>query len=415
MSWWRRPRRLGLALLLVVLGLVGAAALVLVRPWSAYSPLRMRALFDPRSRVENFRRVDRIFPYRTIAAPGRPFRFARAEQPLPVTYAFEGARRTLAAFLEEVTATGLLVVQGDRIVHERYLNGATEESRFTSWSVAKSFTATLVGVALGEGLVRSLDDPVTAYLPELGGSAYDGVPIRHVLQMSSGVAFEERYDRRSDIDRYFEQVFFLGRGADAVLRDYSRRQPSGERFNYASIDTQVLGALVRRVSGRTLAAYLEEKIWGPLGMERDAFWSIDREGGDGIELAFCCLNAVLRDYAKLGRLYLRHGDWDGRRVLPAAWVVEATAPAAGHLGPAAVSGGLRGYQYHWWIPARADREYFAAGVWGQYVYVSEPDELIVVRTSVDPDFMARYPETLAVFRAIRDHLRAPSPSRARGR
>jgi CubicO group peptidase (beta-lactamase class C family) len=385
------------------------SVLGLVRPWADYSPLGLMTLFDPDVRVENFRSMDRLMPATTVHAPGAPFRFSRAERPLEVRYEFEGEERTLEQFLERASATGLLVVKDDAVVTERYFQGADERTTFTSWSVAKSFVSTLVGMTLGEGLIESLDDPISRYAPELEESAYAGVPIRHVLQMSSGVDFDERYDRRtSDINTFFAKIFALGRRAESVIFDFGRDGPSGEVFHYVSLDTQALGLMLRRIHGKSLATLLEERIWKPLGMEHDARWNVDTEAEGGVELAFCCLNATLRDYAKLGRLYLRGGDWNGERLLPEGWTTEATRPSSPHLLPGAspYGYGRRGYQYQWWSPENPEGEYFAAGVWGQYVYVSEPDRLIIARTSVDPDFRPHMEESVAVFRAIRDALRA---------
>jgi CubicO group peptidase (beta-lactamase class C family) len=403
MSW---PRWLVAAGVVALLGL----GLGLTRPWAPYSPVGLMTLFDPDVRVENFRSMHRLMPARAVAASGAPFRFERAERPLEVEYEVDGEARTLDEFLARVSATGLLVVKDDVIVAERYFLGADEATKFTSWSMAKSFVSTLVGMALGDGLIASLDDPISRYVPELEKSAYAGVPIRHVLQMSSGIDFDERYDHQlSDINTFFAKVYALGRRADDVIFDFGRGEPSGEVFHYVSLDTHVLGLMLRRIHQKPLTALLEERIWGPLGMEGDALWNLDAEGPEGAELGFCCLNATLRDYAKLGRLYLREGDWNGEQLLPVGWTEEATRPGAPHLLPGAspYKYGRRGYQYQWWSPEDPEGEYFAAGVWGQYVYVSEPDRLIIARTSVDPDFRAHMDESLAVFRAIRDALRQP--------
>ncbi|MGB1558778.1 MAG: serine hydrolase domain-containing protein, partial [Oceanococcaceae bacterium] len=327
---------------------------------------------------------------------------------LPVQYEFDGEQRSLEGFLQKVVGTGLLVIQGDRIVHEQYLNGGSDSSLFTSWSVAKSFVSTLVGMALGDGLIASLDDPISLYVPELLGSGYEGVPIRHVLQMSSGVGFDETYnDRFSDIQQFFVKVFILGQRADDVVPRYGSEAPAGSVFHYISLDTQALGMLLRRVYQRPLVELLSERIWQPLGMEADAFWNVDRDAEGAMEVAFCCLNARLRDYAKLGRLYLNDGVWEGQRLLPEGWVQAATTPGGPHLEPGAspYDYGPRGYGYQWWVPEGYEREYFAAGVWGQYIYVSEPDKLIIVRSSVDQAYRPNMAESIAVFRAIRDALR----------
>lgn len=398
-------KKLGVIILAVtVVGLV----LFMTRPWSPYSPLAMNALFAPDERAKNFRNMERVFPARAIQSSDDPFRFERDERPLNVEYRFEGQQRTLDQFLEKVTATGLLVIKDDRIVHERYMNGGGPQSTFTSWSVAKSFVSTLVGMALDDGLIASLDDPISDYVPELKGSGYDGVPIRHVLQMTSGVDFDETYDDPfSDIQQFFWKVFIFGRRADEVMTTYSSGGPSGQVHHYISIDTQALGMMLRRLYDKPLAELLSERIWKPLGMEANAFWNIDEASEEGTEIAFCCINAQLRDFAKLGRLYLMQGNWKGRQLLSRDYVREATTPGAPHLEPGGspYDYGPRGYAYQWWVPENYNREYFAAGVWGQYVYVSEPDNLIIARTSVDPNYQPNTAESIAVFRAIRDALR----------
>lgn len=388
--------------------IIVAIALFVLRPWSTYTPLAMNSLFAPEKRLENFRHMDRIFPSRPIAAGDEKFEFNRDERPLALSYLFQEQQHSLDEFLERVSGTGLLIIKNDVIVHERYMNGGSESSNFTSWSVAKSFVSTLVGMALGDGLIQSLDEPISDYVPELKGSGYEGVAIRHVLQMSSGVAFDETYDNRfSDIQQFFVQVFVLGRRADAMMASYAKAMPPGQEHHYASVDTQALGMLLQRLYKKPLATLLSERIWQPLGMEAEAYWNIDQADEEGMEIAFCCINARLRDYAKLGRLYLQQGNWNGEQLLPANWVQEATTPNAPHLEPGASPHGYgpRGYAYQWWVPENYQREYFAAGVWGQFIYVSEPDDLIIVRTSADPNYRDNMAETIAVFRAIRDELK----------
>lgn len=373
----------------------------------------MNSLFAEGKRLDNFRHMERIFPSQTVKAGNTPFAFEEALAPLSLTYAIEGEERHLEDFLQKVSATGLLVIKDDRIVYERYLNGGTASSLFTSWSVAKSFVSTLVGMALGDGLISSLDDPIDQYVPELAGSGYVGVPIRHVLQMSSGVDFDETYnDRFSDIQQFFVKVFVLGQPADQVVPRFNSAEESGRTFHYISLDTQALGMLVRRVFGRPLVDVLSERVWQPLGMEADAFWNVDSEEADATAVAFCCLNARLRDYAKLGRLYLQDGVWNGQRLLPKGWVQTATTPGGPIWEPGASPYGYgpRGYGFQWWVPNNYQREYFAAGVWGQYIYVSEPDNLIIVRSSADPNYGRNMAESIAVFRAIRDAVNDDSSS-----
>lgn len=397
-----------MALVVALIALVGVYLFV-ERPWSGYGLLAMNSLFSEGERVENFRHMDEVFPAEDVAGARRPVDFPRRERPLEVTYRYGGERRTLAEYHDRADTTGLLVVKDGKVLHERYFDGADAASRFTSWSVAKSFVSTLVGMALADGRIRSLDDPIDRYVPRLAeaDSAYAGVPIRHVLQMSSGVEFDEGYDDlRSDIRLFFLQVYVLGRDADDLTAGYDRHGPSGEEFHYASVDTQALAMLVSDVYDRPFVDVFRDELWQPLGA-RSAFWNVDAIGGERRPIAFCCLNARLRDYAKLGQLYLQDGRWRGRRLLPAAWVRQATTPGAPHLEPGRLPDphSTRGYGLQWWVPKDYDREYYAAGVWGQYIYVSERDGLVIARAGADPDYRDHGDEAIAVFRAIRDSLR----------
>ncbi|HVP31186.1 MAG TPA: serine hydrolase [Myxococcota bacterium] len=361
-----------------------------------------------------FRHMGERFPSRPVRrGQGAGFAFGRAERPLDVRFEYGGQEETLDAFLGESSTTGLLVVQDDAIVVERYLRGADEHSLLTSFSVAKSFVSALIGAALAEGKLASIDVPVSDVVPSLRGTAYDGVPVRHVLQMSSGVRFDEDYaDPFSDVDQMFVRSFVFGTPVDDTPKRLVRAGPSGQRFDYISVDTLVLGAVLRAATGKSLAAYLEEKIWRPLAMESDATWVVDRPGAEGVEYAFCCLNATLRDYARFGRLFLRGGDWDGTRVLPETWVRESVVPGAPYLRK---SGGYTpdwdiGYQYQWWVPNGPDGEFAAIGVYGQYIYVNPVHRVVIVKTSADPGYETRDMETLAAFRAI---VRALGPGEAR--
>lgn len=385
--------------LVAALGLVGALAVVGRRS----NLLTVFTLFDPDKRVDNFRHLADIFPSRAVHRSGPAFQFARAPRQLDVSFAYGGSTYQLDAFLQRTITTGLLVVKDDHIVYERYLLGATEDSHLTSFSVAKSFVSASVGIAIDEGRIAGVDQPVTDYVPELKGSGYDGVPIKHILQMSSGVHFDEDYASwMSDVSIMFAKSFVLGSPINAYPQGLHSERRSGEAFNYISVDTQVLGMLLVHATGKPLATYLEEKVWGPLGMEQDTAWVTDRPGSEGMEYAFCCLNATLRDYAKFGRLYLRGGDWDGRRIVPERWVRESVVPDKPYLvhSGAYTPDWTIGYQYQWWVPEGSDGEFMAIGVWGQYIYVNPRRNVIIVKTAVDPDFDARDMENLAAFRAI---------------
>jgi CubicO group peptidase (beta-lactamase class C family) len=403
------------ALIAATLGLfLGGVYLFLERPWSNYSLVDMLTLFDSEKRAYNFQHMDQIFPAEPIAAAPVPYELPRKERPLPATYTFDDEERSLDRFLKETSTTGLLVIEGGTMVHESYYLGASASSRITSWSVAKSFVATLVARALAAGRIQSLSDPISAYAPALVGTSFDGVPIRDVLEMASGVDFDESYSSPfSDINLFFMKLFLLEQSANDVMDDYGRAGPPGKEFHYASIDTQALGMLVSAVYRQPLIKVLEDQLWRPLGA-RAASWNVDHTDGSGTPIAFCCINARLRDFAKLGQLYLQGGRWRGRRLLPAGWVREATTPRAQFLKPGALSknddDGQNGYGYQWWIPPGVNGTYMASGLMGQYIYVSEPDDVVIVRTSIEASSEDEEKEILTVFQTIANDLHELAPA-----
>ncbi|NQU08172.1 MAG: serine hydrolase, partial [Candidatus Abyssubacteria bacterium] len=348
-------------LILVFFGLVVCiiARVNLGQMWEIYT------FFDEGKRIENFRHTERVFPVRGIRRSDPQYHFARDIRELNTTYGFKGETRKVNEFLARTVTTGFLVVKDDKIVTERYFHGATEDTLMTSMSVVKSFVSALVGIAIDDGLIEGVDRPITDYVPKLKGSGYDGVPIKHVLQMSSGVKFDEVYDDTfSDINLLFYKVFGLGQSLDDYMANLKPEYPSGETSYYRSCDTQALGMLVSTVTGKTVSAYLEEKIWGKIGMEYDASWCIDQHG---TEISFAFLNAALRDYAKFGMLYLHEGNWNGEQIISQSWVRESVVPDNPNLQPGRKPEGFEtfgtfGYQYQWWIPDHPDEEFMALGV-----------------------------------------------------
>jgi CubicO group peptidase (beta-lactamase class C family) len=248
--------------------------------------------------------------------------------------------------------------------------------------MAKTVTAMLVGIAIAEGRIRSVDDLAEAYVPALAGTEYGRTTLRHLLQMSSGVRFREEYTGDDDVSQLARDTFVrLGPGgADAVKKFNERVVPAGTRFSYASVETQVLGLVLTSAIGRPVAAYLEEKIWQPIGAEADATWLIDRSGQ---EVTFCCLNAVLRDYARLGLLLAHDGNWRGRQVVPAAWVRDATSrhPEQRHLWPGTATP-FYGYGYQTWIFPSEQRRFALLGVRGQTIAIDPQSRLVMVQTAV---------------------------------
>jgi CubicO group peptidase (beta-lactamase class C family) len=357
-------------------------------------------LFSETHRVANFRAMDRVFPFRAVERAGPVWVFTEDRRALPETYAFASNERDLAAFLDRTVTTGLLVVHQGAITHEEYRLGADATARFTSWSMAKSVLSALIGIAVAEGHISSIRDPIGAYVPALAGSGYGDVPIEDALTMSSGVSFDEDYDNAfSDINMLFIRAMAMGVPMEGILAGLERVRAPGTFNDYVSSDSMALGLVLEAATGMRVAEYLESRLWGPMGAEFSAFWSTDRTGR---EFALCCLNATLRDYARFGRLYLEGGAREGRRIVAADWVAASVSPSAPHLQPGdnPASSWTFGYGYKWWVPEDPRGDFLAIGVWGQYIYVDPVREVIIVKTSADPDFDDHDHESVAVFRAI---------------
>jgi CubicO group peptidase (beta-lactamase class C family) len=327
--------------------------------------------YDVRMTVGSHSHLDEIFRSRIVRHAPTPSRLERAAEPrIPA----------LDDYLEKTLTSGLLIARDETILVERYQYDRTDQQRLTSWSMAKTVTAMLVGIAVAEGRIRSIDDPASTYVPALAGREYGRTSIRHLLQMSSGVRFREQYSGSDDVTTLVLNTYMLrgpgGPGAVAVFND--RLVPAGTRFSYSSAEAQVLGLVLRGATGVPPADYLESRIWQPIGAEADATWLVDNAGQ---EATFCCVNAVLRDYARLGLLLAHEGNWRGRQLIPAAWVQEATTVRADqpHLRPGTAHP-TYGYGYQTWILPGERRMFMFWGVRGQRIYVDPRSKLVMVNT-----------------------------------
>ena len=365
-------------------------------------------LFRGGSQVENFREMATINPARVARRAAQAAPFAAGEPiELPPTFEFEGRRFETAQFLSEIETTGLLVLRDGRIVFERYWLGNDASTQAASWSVGKSFVSALVGIAIDDGAIGSIADPVSRYAPMLEGGAYDGVRLKDVLQMSSGARWNEDYsDPESDINRWL-RILSEGGSLDAFAAGCVRGFEPGTYNRYNTTDTHVLGMVVRGATGRSLTEYFREKLWDPLGAEADAFWIVD---STGVEVAGGGLNAILRDYAKLGELYRNGGVWKGRRLISEAWVRASVTPDAPHLMPGSrpTSDHSLGYGFQWWAPNDTGA-YCAIGVYNQFVCVDPATRTVIAQTAAFRRYAAdlraesyRVGECLTLFRAIAD-------------
>ncbi|ETN92390.1 6-aminohexanoate-dimer hydrolase [Gammaproteobacteria bacterium MOLA455] len=362
--------------------LIGATVLLIGGFWAfpkVQSLYRAVHLFDADRIVENFRSADQLGAISTMSASAQPRLYTQGTTiELPEDFLFAGELLNTEQFLADSWTTGLLVIQNDQIVYEAYTLGHSESTRSISWSMAKSFISAMVGIAVDEGSIASIEQTVDTYAPELKGSGYEGVRIKDVLQMSSGIDFNEDYaDFTSDINRW-GRGFALGSPQDDFAATLTRGHEPGTVNHYVSIDTHVLSMVLSRATGQSVTDYMQEKLYEPLGMEYDGYWIVD---GDGTEMALGGLNLTLRDFAKLGSLYLHQGVLDGTEIVPAQWIAASIVADAPHLQPEQDD---FGYGYQWWLPLSEDGEYMAMGVYGQYIYVNPANNSVIVKVSANP-------------------------------
>ena len=369
---------------LVVLALI-LAALALWKREEITRLLAVNALFDPDRIVQNFSHMDTMF--RT-----RPLDIGTG----PVSPLAQGPAATLApeakAWIADRAVTGIVILKDGQLVHQDYFLGTGTDDLRVSWSMAKSVLSALFGVVMAEGHIASLDDPVTKYAPALTGSAYDGATIRNVLNMASGVRFNEDYmDFSSDINK-MGRVLALGGSMDgfaAGLRD--RDAAPGTAWHYVSIDTHVIGMVIRGATGRPVADLLEEKILRPMGLEAAPYYVTD---GLGEPFVLGGLALRTRDYARIGQMVLQKGFWNGRQIVPADWIAASTTPSA-------PGGAMYGLQ--WWMPPDpSPGEVMAQGIYGQYIYINPTLNVVIAVNAADRGFEdpGVYDATLTMLRTI---------------
>ncbi|HEY8572030.1 serine hydrolase [Phenylobacterium sp.] len=362
-----------------VLGLAAAAAIssaafaqVAIKP-GVPSILQ----WTPEQQKQWYPAIESVYRVRVIPRGKRVHPLPKARREIAPTWEHAGKRWSVDDYMAANGVSGVLVIKDGKILLERYGLGRKPKDRWTSFSVAKSVTSTLVGAAVQDGKL-DLNAPVTRYLPELKGSAYEGATVRHLIMMSSGVKWNEDYtDPNSDVARSGGQAEKTEPGINPIV-SYLRRLPRaaepGTKFNYNTGETDLVGFLVSRATGKTLSAYASEKIWKPYGMERDAIWMLDREGH---ERGGCCMSMTLRDYGRVGQFILDGGKAGGKQILPPWWTADATKVQIANGQPAPA-----GYGYFWWI--RDNGAYDASGIFGQSISTFRDERLIVVVNSAWP-------------------------------
>jgi CubicO group peptidase (beta-lactamase class C family) len=348
--------------------------------------------------VATYSHFGEMFPSRLVKRAATPWQFKRAAEPA-ISYTFKSDRFSIAEYLARNPTTGLLIAKDDTILYEHYQYARTDSDRFLSQSMAKTITAMLVGIAIAENKIKSVDDPVSTYVAGLVNTEYGGTSLRALLQMSSGVSFTENYDGADDAARLGRDLFFSpGKDPVASVAQFNTRvAPPGTRWHYASSETEILGLVLRAAVGVPVADYFGMRIWQAIGTEADASWVID---GTGQEITFCCFNAVLRDYARLGRLLAYDGAWEGRQLIPKAWVLDATTvrPGDGHLAPGTATPYF-GYGYQTWLLPGSQRRFALIGIRGQLIFVDPASKLVMVHTAVrkNPSDLAANAEAVTLW------------------
>lgn len=362
-------------ILRIGLVLVNIAILIGLWKWDEITRLlAVNTLFDENRIISNFSNMEGAFLHRDIPKGDTAVSTLPAGDPLvmPASY---------GAWVRDRTVTSTLVLKDGKIVHQAYYHGTGPDDRRISWSVAKSYLSALFGILVNDGAIGSLDDPVTKYAPQLAGGAYDGATILNVLQMSSGITFDEDYlDYDSDINRMGRVLALGGKMDDFAAGLTETFAAPGEAWKYTSIDTHVIGMVARGATGRDIPDLMSEKLIVPLGLERTPLYLTD---GVGVAFVLGGLNFTTRDYARFGQMILQNGMWQGQQIVPSEWIAASTAPSA------RTEAGEIGYGYQWWIPVGATPgQFMGRGIYGQYLYIDQSAGVIIVTTAADRQFRA---------------------------
>ena len=356
--------------------------------------------FKDENLAHTFQHTPEIQPTVKIGRSETPFQFLKEDNAaLAEGFQFAGEFYPTEPFMEDTKTSAMLVVKDDVIRYENYFFGGDETTVFSSNSMGKSFVSALMGIAVSEGAIDSVDDPLGKYIPEFVGTELENIPIRACLQMASGIDFDEDTDMSG-----FSLRTLMGMPAMKVIAKYGVQEAPYTYRRYLSINTEILGQVIKNATGQGLGAYMEEKLWKRIGSEHDAYWTLS----NGTELANGGLSISLRDYARFARLYLNEGSYDGQQILPREWVRDSLDVSADYSKPGANNDGYNaiGYGYQWWVPEGEQGEFMAIGVYGQFIYVNPTSRVIIVKVNADPNFMSENYELkhVAFFRAIAEGL-----------
>ncbi len=356
--------------------------------------------FKDENLAHTFQNTPQIQPTKTIHRGENTFQFLKEDNAaLEGSFCFEGVSYPLKTFMEDTRTLAMVAVKDDVIRYENYFSGGNEATVFSSNSMGKSFVSALMGIAVSEGYVDSVEDPVGKYIPEFAGTELENIPIRACLMMASGINFDEDRDMSG-----FSMRTLMGTPAMKVIAKYGTQEEPYTYRRYLSINTEILGQVIVNATGRSLAEYMEEKLWKRIDAAHDAFWTLS----NGTELAMGGLSVSMRDYVRFARLYLHEGAYNGEQILDREWVRASMDVSEEFAKPGANNDAYNaiGYGYQWWIPEGNQGEFMAIGVYGQWIYVNPSKQVIIVKTSADPDFMEPGYELKHVefFRAVAEAL-----------
>ncbi len=355
--------------------LLGAFLFMLWWLWAAGPKTVWKIITYDTSGIEDYKQ----FPSRTLTASKTPFQFAVGgdELRVPDIISVDGIEnQRLEDFLHKTNTVAFLVIKDDSILMERYYQGYDEATPTLGFSMSKSFLSILIGAAIDDGYLTSVDQSVTDFVPELAAAGYDRVTLRHLLQMTSGMDYVEIEGNPYSLHTRFYYTTRL----EYELLHLDLAQEPGREFSYKTGENALLGLILSRaLAPKTITEYTQARLWEPLGMEHNGAWNLDHaddadiaDGTVGLEKTWCCLSATARDYAKLGRLYLNEGNWNGAQFIPVDWVTQSTKIDTD-------DGSVWNYQYQWWLVSEEGGDFTAMGHLGQFVYVNPQENLIIVR------------------------------------
>ena len=392
------------------LGLLGALVLLVLFNWTKIQRLlTANSVFDADKIVSNFSNMDSAFLHHDLAI-GEPKPWPEDIQDIPEIVMIAGKETKLSDALEELDTTALVIIRDGKLIHESYYKDTQRDDMRISWSVAKSFMSGLYGQAIEDGLM-DISRPIETYLPQLKDTAYEGATVANILNMASGVKFDEDYlDKTSDIND-MSRVLALGGSMDKYTETLTERQyEPGTVWQYVSIDTHVAAMALRKVTGKTLHQLWEETYGATLGMGKTPFYLTD---GKDVAFALGGLNLRTRDYAKFGQLFLQDGEWEGKQLIPVDWVKASTVNLAPNIHPIRGSG----YGYQWWVPMPQEGpskgDYFAIGIYGQYIYVNPAMNIVIAKNAADREFTVEQSNgqhsmnmNIDIFRSLAEKLKS---------